>query len=56
MSDVIAVQRVDTQGGVAPTSGCDAAHVGTEKSVAYTATYYFYRGRQRDAAGEASRR
>ena len=54
MSDVIAVQRVDTQGGVTPTSGCDAAHVGTETSVAYTATYYFYKGKRRDAAGDAS--
>ena len=54
MSDVIAVQRVDTQGGVAPTSGCDAAHVGSDTSVAYTATYYFYTGKRRDAAGDAS--
>ena len=54
MSDVIAVQRVDTQGGVTPTSGCDAAHVGTETSVAYTATYYFYKRGQRDAGGDAS--
>ena len=54
MSNVIAVQRVDTQGGVAPSSGCDAAHAGTETSVGYSATYYFYRGRQRDAAGDAS--
>ena len=54
MSDVIAVQRVDTHGGVAPTSGCDAAHVGIDTSVAYTATYYFYKRRSRDAAGEAS--
>ena len=54
MSNVIAVQRVDTQGGVAPSSGCDAAHAGTETSVGYSATYYFYRGRQRDPAGDAS--
>ena len=54
MSDVIAVQRVDTQGGVAPTSGCDAAHVGSDTSVAYTATYYFYKSKGRDAAGDAS--
>jgi hypothetical protein len=54
LSDVIAVQRVDTQGGVAPTSGCDAAHVGSDTSVTYTATYYFYKGKRRDAAGDAS--
>ena len=54
MSEVIAVQRVDTHGGVAPTSGCDAAHVGVDTSVAYTATYYFYKGKRRDVAGDAS--
>ena len=54
MSEMIAVQRVDTQGGVAPTSGCDAAHVGSDTSVAYTATYYFYKSKGRDAAGDAS--
>src|SRR5262245_18645418 len=54
MSEVIAVQRVDTHGGVAPSSGCDAAHVGIDTSVAYTATYYFYKGKRRDAAGDAS--
>jgi len=54
MSDVIAVQRVDTHGGVGPTSGCDAAHVGSDTSVAYTATYYFYIGKRRNTAGDAS--
>ncbi len=36
------VQRVQTQGGVAPLSGCDAAHAGTEARVPYTATYLFW--------------
>jgi Protein of unknown function (DUF3455) len=36
-----AILRVTTKGGVAPSSGCDAAHVGTEKRVPYTATYLF---------------
>jgi hypothetical protein len=54
MSDVIAVQRVDTRGGVAPTSGCDAAHVGSETSIAYTATYYFYKRGRPDAPSDAS--
>jgi hypothetical protein len=36
------IQRVDTEGGVAPTAGCDQAHVNTEARVAYSANYYFY--------------
>ena len=36
------VQRVDTSGGMAPASGCDAAHVNSEARIAYAATYYFY--------------
>jgi hypothetical protein len=38
------VQRVDTVGGLAPTTGCDAGKVDTEMSVPYTANYYFYNG------------
>ena len=36
------IQRVDTEGGVAPAAGCDQAHVNTEARVAYSANYYFY--------------
>jgi hypothetical protein len=36
------IQRVDTKGGKAPATGADAAHVGQEQSVKYTATYLFY--------------
>lgn len=43
MSDVVAVQRVDTAGGAAPTGGCDARSVGAERAVPYTAVYYFYK-------------
>jgi hypothetical protein len=39
---VTSIQRVDTSGGVAPASGCDAAAVGTRQSVPYSAKYYFY--------------
>jgi hypothetical protein len=35
------IQRVNTGGGVAPTSGCDASTVGKEARVGYTADYYF---------------
>jgi hypothetical protein len=41
-SHVTYIQRVDTEGGAAPQSGCDQSHLGTETSVAYQATYYFY--------------
>src|SRR4051812_26242882 len=39
-SDVTYIQRLDTAGGLAPTTGCDAAAVGTDKPVPYTASYY----------------
>jgi hypothetical protein len=43
MTDVTYVQRLDTVGGLAPTTGCDATTpAGTTARVDYTATYYFY--------------
>jgi len=36
------IQRVDTEGGVAPATGCDQTHVNTEVRVEYRANYYFY--------------
>ncbi|MFI5306390.1 MAG: DUF3455 domain-containing protein [Polyangiales bacterium] len=42
MSEVSYVQRLSTNGGLAPASGCDADHLGAEADVPYTATYYFY--------------
>ena len=38
------IQRVYTQGGVAPAGGCDAANLGAESRAAYSAEYYFYAG------------
>ena len=37
------IQRINTTGGLAPSGGCDAAHVGVTVPVYYTADYYFYR-------------
>jgi hypothetical protein len=37
------VQRMDTAGGQPPASGCDAATVGAQTKVPYSATYVFYR-------------
>jgi hypothetical protein len=36
-----AILRIATQGGVAPTTGCDQAHAGSEQRVHYTAIYQF---------------
>lgn len=43
MDDVSYIQRLETVGGLAPTSGCDAAHLGATARADYTATYFFYR-------------
>jgi hypothetical protein len=40
------VQRVDTVGGAAPASGCDAAHAGATVDVDYRASYVFYAPRK----------
>ena len=37
------IQRVNTTGGVAPATGCDATTVGAAVNVPYTADYYIYR-------------
>jgi hypothetical protein len=41
-SGVNFINRINTHGGLAPVSGCDSNHLGTEKRVAYTADYIFY--------------
>ncbi len=42
LSRITTVQRLNTRGGKAPGSGCDAAHAGQEIRVAYSADYLFY--------------
>jgi hypothetical protein len=37
------IQRLETSGGAAPATGCDAAHVGAKVLVPYKTNYYFYR-------------
>jgi|SRR5580700_9482637 FtsP/CotA-like multicopper oxidase with cupredoxin domain len=37
------IQRIETNGGLAPSVGCDAAHVDQEQKVPYTAVYLFYK-------------
>jgi hypothetical protein len=48
-SDVTYVQRLNTSRGVAPATGCDAAHVSAEVSSAYAADYYYFTGTPTDA-------
>jgi hypothetical protein len=45
MTDVTYIQRLETAGGKAPATGCDATHVGETARADYTATYYFYEAR-----------
>jgi Protein of unknown function (DUF3455) len=42
LSRVTTIQRLNTRGGTAPASGCDASHVGQEVRVPYSADYRFY--------------
>jgi hypothetical protein len=42
LSSATTIQRLNTKGGKAPASGCDAAHVGREVRVRYSADYLFY--------------
>jgi hypothetical protein len=46
------IQRLDTVGGKAPSTGCDPSHVGAKVLVPYRASYFFYRSA---AAGESVR-
>jgi hypothetical protein len=41
-SNVTFIQRFNTVGGLAPTTGCDAAHLGAVSRVDYVADYFFY--------------
>jgi hypothetical protein len=42
LAGVTSIQRLDTVGGAAPTSGCDATHRGAEQRVPYSASYVFF--------------
>jgi hypothetical protein len=42
LSRVTSIQRLNTKGGKAPASGCDASHAGQELRVPYSADYSFY--------------
>ncbi|MGA7795381.1 MAG: DUF3455 domain-containing protein [Candidatus Acidiferrales bacterium] len=42
LTRVTSIQRINTKGGKAPASGCDAAHAGREERAPYTADYLFF--------------
>jgi hypothetical protein len=42
LAHVTSIQRINTKGGKARASGCDAAHGGQEDRVAYSADYVFF--------------
>ena len=42
LSQAATIQRINTKGGKAPATGCDASHAGQELRVPYTADYVFY--------------
>jgi hypothetical protein len=42
LAHVTSIQRLNTKGGKAPASGCDAAHSGQEVRVPYSADYLFF--------------
>ena len=42
LARVTSVQRVNTKGGKASMSGCDAGHVGREERIPYSADYRFF--------------
>ena len=44
MAHVQYIVRTRTEGGMAPASGCDAGHAGSEVRVPYSAIYLFFRG------------
>lgn len=44
MASVQYIVRTLTKGGMAPATGCDASHAGTETRVPYSAVYLFFRG------------
>jgi hypothetical protein len=48
LAEITFIQRVNTQGGSAPTTGCSqASNVGAKAFVPYTADYFFYEKDQR---------
>jgi Protein of unknown function (DUF3455) len=54
LSKITYVQRLETSAGLAPTKGCDSAHLDETHRSAYSATYYFYRASHVAAQGPST--
>ena len=46
MTEAVFIHRVNTTGGLAPSTGCSEATIGVVRLVPYTADYFFYRADQ----------
>jgi Protein of unknown function (DUF3455) len=46
LKNVSSIQRLQTNGGKAPTKGCDRSHLGQQARISYTADYFFYTHQQ----------
>jgi len=42
LSHVTSIQRINTRGGKAPATGCDAEHLGEDQRSSYSADYVFF--------------
>src|SRR5271169_2087621 len=42
LSPVAYIRRAETEGGIAPSTGCDASHVSQQARMHYAATYQFF--------------
>jgi len=42
LSAVAYIRRVETEGGIAPSTGCDASHISQQAHMRYSATYQFF--------------
>jgi hypothetical protein len=47
-SDITFIQRLNTAGGPAPATGCDATTSGMDTRIPYSADYYFFTGMSTD--------
>jgi hypothetical protein len=45
LSPATSIQRLNTKGGNAPASGCDASHIGQEVRAPYSADYLFFKAK-----------
>jgi hypothetical protein len=53
MDEVTFIQRLETIGGIAPTTGCDTDHLGAVARIGYSATYFFYEAKDAAEGGDA---